>query len=172
LRDKIKKGAAMQAIVAVDSNWAIGNKGQLLVSIPADQKNFRNITMGKTIVYGRKTLETFPQQVVLPGRRNIILSTRPDYEVRNAEVVHNRQELLEAVKDLDPDDVFIIGGASVYREFLDDCDTCIVTFIDREYEADSFFPNLDKLPEWELTDESDEQVYFDITYTYRTYKRK
>ncbi len=162
----------MQAIVAVDSNWAIGNKGQLLVSIPADQKNFRNITMGKTIVYGRKTLETFPQQVVLPGRRNIILSTRPDYEVRNAEVVHNRQELLEAVKDLDPDDVFIIGGASVYREFLDDCDTCIVTFIDREYEADSFFPNLDKLPEWELTDESDEQVYFDITYTYRTYKRK
>ncbi len=162
----------MQAIVAVDSNWAIGNKGQLLVSIPADQKNFRSITMGKTIVYGRKTLETFPQQVVLPGRRNIILSTRPDYEVRNAEVVHNRQELLEAVKDLDPDDVFIIGGASVYREFLDDCDTCIVTFIDREYEADSFFPNLDKLPEWELTDESDEQVYFDITYTYRTYKRK
>ncbi len=162
----------MQAIVAVDSNWAIGNKGQLLVSIPADQKNFRSITMGKTIVYGRKTLETFPQQVVLPGRRNIILSTRPDYEVRNAEVVHNRQELLEAVKDLDPGDVFIIGGASVYREFLDDCDTCIVTFIDREYEADSFFPNLDKLPEWELTDESDEQVYFDITYTYRTYKRK
>ena len=162
----------MQAIVAVDSNWAIGNKGQLLVSIPADQKNFRNITMGKTIVYGRKTLETFPQQVVLPGRRNIILSTRADYEVRNAEVVHDRQELLEAVKDLDPDDVFIIGGASVYREFLDDCDTCIVTFIDREYEADSFFPNLDKLPEWELADESDEQVYFDITYTYRTYKRK
>ncbi len=162
----------MQAIVAVDSNWAIGNKGQLLVSIPADQKNFRNITMGKAIVYGRKTLETFPQQVVLPGRRNIILSTRPDYEVRNAEVVHSRQELLDAVKDMDPDDVFIIGGASVYKEFLDDCDTCIVTFIDREYEADSFFPNLDKLPEWELTDESDEQVYFDITYTYRTYKRK
>ena len=162
----------MQAIVAVDSNWAIGNKGQLLVSIPADQKNFRNITMGKTIVYGRKTLETFPQQVVLPGRRNIILSSRADYEVRNAEVVHDRQELLEAVKDLDPDNVFIIGGASVYREFLDDCDNCIVTFIDREYEADSFFPNLDKLPEWELIDESDEQVYFDITYTYRTYKRK
>ncbi len=162
----------MQAIVAVDSNWAIGNKGQLLVSIPADQKNFRNITMGKAIVYGRKTLETFPQQVVLPGRRNIILSTRPDYEVRNAEVVHSRQELLDAVKDMNTDDVFIIGGASVYKEFLDDCDTCIVTFIDREYEADSFFPNLDKLPEWELVDESDEQVYFDITYTYRTYKRK
>lgn len=162
----------MQAIVAVDSNWAIGNKGQLLVSIPADQKNFRNITMGGTIVYGRKTLETFPQQVVLPGRRNIILSTKKDFQVKNAEVAHNKQELLDMVRDDDKDSVFIIGGESVYKEFLDDCDTCIVTFIDKEYDADSFFPNLDKLPEWELVDESDEQVYFDITYTYRTYKKK
>lgn len=162
----------MQAIVAVDSNWAIGNKGQLLVSIPADQKNFRSITMGKTIVYGRKTLETFPQQIVLPGRRNIILSTRADYAVRNADVVHSRQELLDAVKDTPSDDVFIIGGSSVYREFLEDCDRCIVTFIDKVYEADSYFPNLDKMEDWEMVSESDEQVYFDITYTYREYKRK
>ncbi len=162
----------MQAIVAVDSNWAIGNKGQLLVSIPADQKNFRNITMGKTIVYGRKTLETFPRQVVLPGRDNIILSTREDYKVKDAAVVHNRQELLDLVNDLDTDDVFIIGGASVYKDFLDLCDKAIVTFIDKSYEADTYFPNLDEDPEWELADESDEQVYFDITYTYRTYVRK
>ena len=161
----------MQAIVAVDSNWAIGNKGQLLVSIPADQKNFRSITMGGIIVYGRKTLETFPQQVVLPGRRNIILSARPDYTVKNAEVAHNRDELMELIKDEKPDDVFIIGGASVYKEFLDDCDTCIVTMIDKEYDADAYFPNLDKMDEWEMVDESEEQVYFDLTYTYRTYKR-
>lgn len=162
----------MQAIVAVDSNWAIGNKGQLLVSIPADQKNFRNITMGKTIVYGRKTLETFPQQVVLPKRRNIVLSTKKDYEVKNAEVVHSREELLDLLKNEDTDDIFIIGGSSVYKEFLDDCDTCIVTFIDKAYEADSYFPNLDRMDEWEMTEESDEQVYFDITYTYRKYERK
>ena len=162
----------MQAIVAVDSNWAIGNKGQLLVSIPADQKNFRNITMGGTIVYGRKTLETFPQQVVLPGRRNIILSTKADYTVRNAEVAHSREELLDMVKEDDPDSVFIIGGASVYKQFLDDCDTCIVTFIDKAYDADSYFPNLDENPDWEMVDESEEQVYFDLTYTYRTYKRR
>ncbi|MBP3814710.1 MAG: dihydrofolate reductase, partial [Butyrivibrio sp.] len=82
----------MQAIVAVDSNWAIGNKGQLLVSIPADQKdNFRKRTLGKTIIYGRKTLETFPQKIVLPQRRNIILSTKADYEVRNAEVAHSKE---------------------------------------------------------------------------------
>ncbi len=162
----------MKAIVAVDSNWAIGHKGKLLVSIPADQKNFRKLTTGNTIVYGRKTLETFPQQVVLPNRRNIILSTREDYTVKNAEVAHSKEELLELVKDVDTDSVFIIGGSSVYNEFIDECDTAIVTFIDKEYQADSYFPNLDKDPNWELVDESDEQVYFDITYTYRTYKRK
>lgn len=162
----------MQAIVAVDSNWAIGNKGQLLVSIPADQKNFRNITMGKTIVYGRKTLETFPRQIVLPGRDNIILSTREDYKVKDAAVAHSREELLQLVDDLDTNDVFIIGGERVYADFLDLCDTAIVTMIDKEYEADAYFPNLDENPEWELADESEEQVYFDITYTYRTYKRK
>ncbi|MBE5823855.1 MAG: dihydrofolate reductase [Butyrivibrio sp.] len=163
----------MQAIVAVDSNWAIGNKGQLLVSIPADQKdNFRKRTMGKTIIYGRKTLETFPQKIVLPQRRNIILSTKADYEVRNAEVAHSKEEALELVKDLDSDDVFVIGGATVYKDFLDVCDRCIVTFIDKAYEADAYFPNLDNDPEWEMVDESDEQVYFDLTYTYRIYERK
>jgi dihydrofolate reductase len=162
----------MKAIVAVDSNWAIGNKGKLLVSIPADQKdNFRAKTLEKTIIYGRKTLETFPQQIVLPKRRNIILSTKPDYTVRNAEVAHSKQEALKLVENENSDDVFIIGGATVYKEFLDVCDTAIVTFIDKEYEADAYFPNLDVDPEWELVDESEEQVYFDITYTYRTYKR-
>ena len=163
----------MQAIVAVDSNWAIGNKGQLLVSIPADQKdNFRKRTLDRTIIYGRKTLETFPQKIVLPKRRNIILSTRPDFEVRNAEIAHSREEALRLVEGSDPDDVFIIGGASVYREFLPDCNRCIVTFIDRAYEADAYFPNLDEMDDWEMTDESDEQVYFDLTYTYRIYERK
>ena len=163
----------MKAIVAVDSNWAIGNKGQLLVSIPADQKdNFRRRTSGNTIVYGRKTLETFPQKIVLPNRRNIILSTRPDYTVKNAEVAHNRDELMELVKNENSDDVYIIGGETVYKQFIDDCDTAIVTFIDKAYEADAYFPNLDKDPNWELVEESEEQVYFDITYTYRIYKKK
>lgn len=163
----------MNAIVAVDSNWAIGNKGKLLVSIPADQKdNFRAKTLNKTIIYGRKTLETFPQQIVLPKRRNIILSTKPDYTVRNAEVAHSKEEALRLVENENSDDVFIIGGATVYKDFLDVCDTAIVTFIDKEYEADAYFPNLDKDPDWELADESEEQVYFDITYTYRTYVRK
>ncbi|MBO4458475.1 MAG: dihydrofolate reductase [Butyrivibrio sp.] len=162
----------MKAIVAVDKNWAIGYQGRLLVSIRADQQNFKNLTMGKTIVYGRKTLETFPRKVVLPGRDNIILSTRENYEVKDAVVAHSKEELKELIKDIPTDDVFIIGGSSVYNEFINDCDTAIVTFIDKEYQADSYFPNLDEDPAWELAEESEEQVYFDITYTYRTYVRK
>lgn len=161
----------MKLIVAVDENWAIGNKGQLLISIPADHKMFRQETLGKVVVLGRKTLETFPQGLPLDNRTNIILSRKADYKVKNAIIVHDREELLKAVEDYNTDDVYIIGGASVYEQFLDLCDTAIVTHLDREYVADAFFPNLDKDPEWEMVSESEEQVYFDTTYTFREYKR-
>lgn len=161
----------MKLIVAVDENWAIGNKGQLLISIPADHKMFRQETLGKVVVLGRKTLETFPQGLPLDNRTNIILSRKADYKVKNAIIVHDREELLKAVEGYNTDDVYIIGGASVYEQFLDLCDTAIVTHLDREYVADAFFPNLDKDPEWEMVSESEEQVYFDTTYTFREYKR-
>ncbi len=140
----------MKLIVAVDENWAIGNKGQLLISIPADHKMFRQETLGKVVVLGRKTLETFPQGLPLDNRTNIILSRKADYKVKNAIIVHDREELLKAVEGYNTDDVYIIGGASVYEQFLDLCDTAIVTHLDREYVADAFFPNLDKDPEWEV----------------------
>jgi len=162
----------MKLIVAVDENWAIGNKGQLLISIPADHKMFRKETLGKVVVLGRKTLETFPQGLPLDNRTNIILSRKADYKVKNAIIVHDREELLKAVADYDTNDVYIIGGASVYEQFLDLCDTAIVTHLDREYVADAFIPNLDESDEWEMVSESDEQVYFDTTYTFREYKRK
>ena len=79
----------MKAIAAVDQNWAIGNNNQLLVHIPDDMKNFRRLTQGKTVIYGRKTLETFPHAKPLPKRDNIILSRNPDYFVENARVVHS-----------------------------------------------------------------------------------
>ncbi|MCR4902783.1 MAG: dihydrofolate reductase [Butyrivibrio sp.] len=162
----------MKLIVAVDENWGIGNKGQLLVSIPADHKMFRKETLGKVVVLGRKTLETFPQGQPLDNRTNIILSRKKDYSVRNALIVHDRDELLKAVEKYDTNDVYIIGGASVYEQFLDLCDTAIVTHLDREYVADAFIPNLDKSDDWMLETESEEQVYFDTTYTFRVYKRK
>lgn len=161
----------MQAIVAVDRNWGIGYKGSLLVSIPNDHKMFREETKGKTVIYGRKTLETFPMGRPLDQRRNVILSRNPGFSVNGAEVVHSTKELLELLKDEDPDSLMVIGGASVYRELLPYCDTIHVTLVDYSYEADAFFPNLDEDPEWEMTMEGEEQTYFDIPYTFVKYER-
>ena len=163
---------SMNLIVAVDSNWAIGNKNQLLVRIPADHKYFREITTGKVVVLGRKTLETFPQGMPLKNRTNIILSTNPDYHVKDAIVVHSLEELFEELKQYDTKDVYIIGGSSVYRELLPYCDVAHVTKIDRAYEADSYFPNLDQMEEWQITADSEEQTYFDLEYRFLKYEKK
>lgn len=161
----------MNLIAAVDNNWAIGCKNQLLVSIPNDQKMFRQTTTGKVVVLGRKTLETFPQGLPLPNRTNIILSTNKDYQVKDAVVVHSIEELLEEIKKYDSKDVYIIGGESIYRQMQPYCDTAHITKIDHTYEADSYFPNLDEDAAWEVTAKSEEQTYFDIAYEFVEYRR-
>lgn len=162
----------MNIIVAVDSNWAIGNKDRLLVSIPNDHKHFREETTGKVVVLGRKTLQTFPQGQPLKNRTNIILSRDRDYTVKDAIVVHSVEELLEKLKEYDTGEVYIIGGESIYRQLLPFCDTAHVTRIEHAYEADTYFPNLDADDEWEAVEESDEQTYFDLAYTFVKYQRK
>lgn len=162
----------MNIIAAVDNNWAIGNKDDLLVRIPNDQKFFREETTGKVVVLGRKTLATFPQGMPLPNRKNIILSQKPDFQVKNATVVHSVEELLEELKQYPSEDVYIIGGESVYRQLLPYCDVCHITKINKTYAADRYFPNLDDMPEWEITGESDEQTYFDLEYVFQKYERK
>ncbi len=162
----------MKIVVAVDNNWAIGNKNQLLVSIPNDHKNFRRLTIGKVVVLGRKTLETFPQGQPLSGRTNIILSRDESYKAGDAIIVHSVDELLEKVKAYNSDDVYIIGGDSIYKQFLPYCDEAIVTRVDHEYEADAYFPNLDEDSAWKIVDESDDETYFDLDYKFVTYKKK
>ena len=161
----------MNAIVAVDRNWAIGNQGQLLVSIPNDHKMFRKETLNKVILYGRKTLETFPMSQPLDRRRNIILSRNPEFSVKNAEIAHSVEEALSMVKDVPEEDVYVIGGATIYKEFLPYVDTVHVTRVDYSDAADAWFPNLDEDPDWEVTAESDEQTYFDLPYTFVKYER-
>jgi len=162
----------MNLIVAVDNNWAIGNKNKLLVSIPNDQKKFREETTGKVVVLGRKTLETFPQGQPLKNRTNIIVSSNPKFSVKGAIVVHSKEELLEELKKYNDEDIYIIGGESIYKMMLPYCSVAHVTKIDYEYNADTYFPNLDKDPEWEITQDSDEQTYFDIAYEFLCYERK
>lgn len=162
----------MNIIAAVDSNWAIGSKNELLVRIPSDHKHFREETTGKVVVLGRKTLDTFPQKQPLKNRTNIILSHDKSYQVKDALVVHSLEELLEELKQYDEEDIYIIGGESIYKQLLPFCSVAHVTWIEQEYEADAYFPDLDKDEDWVLTGESDEQTYFDITYYFRRYERK
>lgn len=162
----------MNLIAAVDNNWAIGCKNRLLVSIPEDHKFFRQETTGKVVVLGRKTLETFPQGMPLKNRTNIILSTNPDYRVKDAVVVHSKEELLRELEQYRSEDVYIIGGESVYRMMLPYCDVAHVTKIDHVYEADAYFPDLDQDEAWEITADSEEQTYFDIAYEFVKYERK
>lgn len=162
----------MNMIAAVDKNWAIGKDNKLLVSIPADMKFFRETTTGKVVVMGRKTLESFPGGLPLKNRTNIVLTGNRGYQAKGAVIVHSKEELLEELKKYDSEDVYVIGGASVYEMLLDDCDVAHITKIDYVYEADAYFPNLDQNLDWEITADSEEQTYFDLEYHFLKYQRR
>ncbi len=162
----------MNLIVAVDNNWAIGFQNKLLVRIPADQRFFRNETIHKAVIMGRKTLESFPGGIPLRDRLNIVITSDPNYKVADAAVVNSIEKALEIVKDYNTEDVYVIGGESIYRQMLRLCDTAHITKIDYAYNADAYFPNLDEMEDWHITGESDEQTYHDLVYTFYKYERK
>lgn len=162
----------MNLIVNVDSNWAIGYRGKLLVSIPEDMKFFRSETTGKVVVLGRKTLDTFPGGLPLKNRTNIILTRNPNYQVKGAIICHSVEEVLEELKKYNSEDVYIIGGDSIYKEFLPYCDVAHVTRTDHVYDADAWFPNLEEDPAWVLTGESEEKTYFDLEFRFCRYERR
>ncbi|QUO33380.1 dihydrofolate reductase [Faecalicatena sp. Marseille-Q4148] len=161
----------MNLIVAVDKNWAIGLSNKLLVSIPADMKFFRETTSGKVVAMGRKTLESFPGGQPLKNRTNIILTKDQNYKVKDAVVVGTLEEMIEELKKYPSEDIYVIGGESVYRQLLPYCDTAYVTKIDHVYEADTFFPNLDEMKDWKMTGVTEEQTYFDLEYVFAKYER-
>lgn len=135
----------MNAIVAVDRNWGIGKNNDLLFSIPEDLKNFRNLTFGKNVICGRKTLISFPGQKPLPGRRHFVLTHSDLEESENLTVVHSLDELFSKIREIPEDDVFVIGGESIYRQLLPCCKKVFVTKIfASDPAADVFFPDLDR----------------------------
>ncbi len=144
----------MNAIVAVDKNWAIGFAGQLLLPISEDLKRFKKLTMGRTLIYGRKTLATFPGGKPLPKRRNMMLTTHPElYHMDDLEVYATIDSLLEQIDPEEMERVSVIGGDSVFRQFLPKCDRVLVTKIDYAFpEADTYFPDLNTDPAWQLTE--------------------
>ena len=162
----------MKLIAAVDKNWAIGYKNQLLVSIPSDMKQFRQKTTGHIVVMGRKTLESFPGGLPLKNRRNIVLTSNRNYQVKDAVIVHSEEDLKEELKKYDTDEIFVIGGESIYRMLEPLCDEAFITKIDHSYQADAHFPNLDADPSWVLKEESEENTCFDLEYVFTRYERE
>ena len=158
----------MELIVAVDRNWAIGKDGDQLAYIPEDLKRFKALTMGHPVILGRKTLATFPGGRPLKGRRNLILSRDPAFRPEGAEVYADLDSLLAHA----PADSFVIGGASVYSLLVDRCDTAHVTKMEAEFPADTWFPDLDARPDWELTEEEGPFSFEELAYRYLTYRRR
>lgn len=162
----------MNLIAAVDKNWGIGYRGRLLVKIPLDQQWFQNTTKGRIIVAGRKTLETFPNGMPLPARKNIILTENENFQIKGAQITHSVQETLELLNNYKSEDIYIVGGESIYKQFLPYCNVAYITRIDYVYEADAYFPNLEAMPEWRLTADSEEQTYFNLEYTFQKFERR
>ena len=163
----------MIAIAAVDKNWAIGYKGDLLISLPEDQKGvFRKYTAGNTVAFGRKTLMTFKDEKLLPKRVNIILTRNMNFEKEGAVILHNEDQLREYERSHPEEKIFLIGGEEVYKTMLHLCDEAIITCIKKEFTADAYFPNLDELDDWELTEEEPEIMSEKgVAFTVRHYRR-
>ncbi len=162
----------MNIIVAVDKNWAIGYQNKLLNSIPEDMKFFRETTTGKVVVMGRKTLESFPNSRPLKNRTNVVITRQEDYEAPGAVVVHSVDEAMDYLKDFKSEDIYVIGGASIYEQMLPYCDVAHVTVMDYAYQADTWFPNLDAMDDFVVAADSEEKTYFDLEYCFKMYVRK
>lgn len=162
----------MNLIAAVDKNWAIGLNNKLLVRIPEDQKFFRETTTGKVVVMGRKTLESFPGGLPLKNRVNIVLTRDRNYRAKDVILVHSMEELKQEIGKYPSEDIYVIGGESIYRQLLDDCDVAHITKINYAYEADAWFPNLDERGEWEIRADSEEHTYFDLEYYFYRYEKR
>ena len=157
----------MNAIVVVDQNWAIGCNGDLLFSLPTDMKRFRSLTIGGTVILGRKTLDSFPGGRPLPKRRNIVITRNVDFDREGCEIAGSLQAALELAADTEDGKLWVIGGGSVYAALLNRCKRVYLTKVDAVAEgADTFFPNLDKLPGWKVEATSEPVEENGVTYRF------
>jgi dihydrofolate reductase len=161
----------MNLILAADQNWAIGYKGGLLCHIPGDLKFFKEQTTGSTVVMGRATLESLPGGKGLPGRTNIVLTGNKDFAAERVQtVVHSMEELTEELKK--HENVFVIGGESVYKALLPQCDTCYITRMYAAFPADRYFVDLDADEDFQVTWQSDMKEENGVKYRFFKYERK
>ena len=161
----------MNIIVAVDENWGIGKDNNLLTHIPEDLKYFKEKTLDKVVIMGRKTFESLPNRKPLPDRINIVLTTNLDYKI-DCIICNNKKELLDRINTYKDSDIFIIGGENVYKEFIGLCDTFFITKIYKSFDADKFFVNLDEMDDLEIVWSSEIHSYKGLDYQFFEYRRK
>lgn len=161
----------MNLIAAADKNNAIGKNGGLLYKIPADMKFFRETTTGKTVVMGRKTLESFPDGNPLKNRVNIVLTRNDDYRKDGVVICNDISELEKEIKKYDTNDIFVIGGEEIYKLLLPLCDRAYITRIDGEADADAFLPDLDGSDDWKIISQSETLTDNDVNFRFVTYER-
>ena len=170
----------MKEIVAVTKDWGIGKDNRLLVSIPEDMKFFRTKTKGAIVIMGRKTLESFPGGKPLKNRVNIVITRDKTYAPEGVVVVHDVNEAAaeaerirktDLLEDGSEREIFVIGGASVYKQMIGLCDTAYVTKIDTVCKADAYFPDLDATEGWYLAEESEMMEHDGIKFRFTAYKK-
>lgn len=161
----------MKMIVCVAEDFGIGLNNDLLFSLPPDMKFFRETTMGKVIIMGRGTLDSFPGGKPLKNRTNIVLTRDKNFSREGVEAFNTKEEILDYVKKINSDDVFVIGGGQIYEMFKDVCDEALITKVRKTVPADTFFFNIDDDVEWYLSAESELMEYEGINFSFCTYKR-
>ena len=159
----------MEAIVAVYEDWGIGRDGTQPVAITADRKFFRATTKGAAVIVGRRTIEDFPGKQPLPGRKNIAL-TRTPKEIPGFTVCTSPEQAVEMSRS--DEKVFVIGGGSIYRQMLPYCEGAYITKVHCNPGSDTYFPNLDQDPQWELSETLQSGEENGIAYEMLYYKRK
>ena len=161
----------MDAIVAVDLDWGIGYQDDLLFRIKADLKRFKHMTQGQVVILGRKTLQTFPGGRPLPERVNLVVSRNQSLAIAGATVCHSRAEVLATVALYPDKHVYVIGGSTIYREFLQDCQRVYVTRVQHRQQSDTYFPDLDALPGWECVLSEPVQEENGLLFNYLVYEQ-
>ncbi|MDP4179664.1 MAG: dihydrofolate reductase [Bacillota bacterium] len=162
----------MKVIANANLNWGIGLNGKLLVWIPEDMKFFKKCTLGKVVVMGRETFETLPGKEPLKDRTNVVLTRNSSFEKEGIVKCSSIYDLKEKLKDYNSDDVYIIGGESIYKQLLPFCSEALITKVENNLEADKYFVNLDEKEEWELAEQSELKTYNDINFRFIKYINK
>lgn len=162
----------MNLIVAVDNKWGIGRGGGLLAHLPTDLKYFKKHTEGKIVVMGRKTLESMPGGRGLPNRINYVLTGNPDFEAERCIVVHSENELFDNLSGHDSEDIFFIGGSSIYNRYYKLCDRLYVTKINADLGADTFITNFDDDGSFTVASESEPITENGLSFRFLVYGKR